>query len=178
MDNLIFVTGNVNKLREANLILETKLNTKNIDLIEIQSLDIEEVAKYKVKEAYNILNKPVIIEDTGLYIDNLNGFPGALIKFYYNQLGLENIIKFSANSKAIAKSIVVYYDGINFASFVGEISGYISSTIQKGDFNHAWDPIFIPDNHSKSFAQMSREYKISICHRGKAFKKFKEFFYK
>lgn len=177
MDNLIFVTGNVNKLREANLILDTKLNTKDIDLIEIQSLDIEEVAKYKVKEAYNILNKPVIIEDTGLYIDNLNGFPGALIKFYYNKLGLEKMLEISATSKAIAKSIIAYYDGINYATFLGEASGNISTNIEYGHFNHAWDPIFIPDGTHLSYAQMTREHKTSICHRGKAFRKLKDFLY-
>lgn len=179
MDNLVFVTGNVNKIREANLVLGKELTTKNIDLMEIQSLDIEEVAKYKVMEAFKILNKPVIVEDTGLYIDNLNGFPGALIKFYYNKLGLEKMLEISANSKATAKSIIAYYDGINYATFLGEATGHISTKIEYGDFNHAWDPIFIPDdNHFNlrlSYAQMTREDKTSICHRGKAFRKLKEF---
>jgi non-canonical purine NTP pyrophosphatase (RdgB/HAM1 family) len=180
MDNLVFVTGNVNKIREANLVLGKELTTKNIDLMEVQSLDIEEVAKHKVMEAFKILNKPVIVEDTGLCIDNLNGFPGALIKFYYNKLGLEKMLEISATSKATAKSIIAYYDGINYATFLGEATGHISSTIEYGHFNHAWDPIFIPDgsdfNPCLSYAQMTREYKTSICHRGKAFRKLKEFF--
>lgn len=175
MDEITFITGNIDKIREANLVLDTKLNTKNIDLMEIQSLDVEEVIKHKVKQAYEIIKSPVIVEDTGLYIDNLNGFPGAFIKFYYNQLGLEKMIEFSANSTATAKSCIGYYDGINFACFVGEARGHISDTILKGDFNHAWDPIFIPINHTNSYAQMSREYKTSICHRGDAFRQLKAF---
>jgi non-canonical purine NTP pyrophosphatase (RdgB/HAM1 family) len=178
MDKITFITGNINKIREANLVLETKLNTKNIDLMEIQSLDVEEVVKHKVKQAYDFLETPVIVEDTGLYIYNLNGLPGAFIKFYYNQLGLEKMIEFSANSKATAKSCIGYYDGINFACFVGEARGHISDTILKGDFNHAWDPIFIPINHTNSYAQMSREYKTSICHRGDAFRQLKAFLFR
>jgi XTP/dITP diphosphohydrolase len=176
MDKLTFITGNINKLREAELVLNTKLNTENIDLLEIQSLDVEEVVKHKVKQAYEIIKSPVIVEDTGLYIDNLNGFPGALIKFYYNKLGLEKMVEISANSTATAKSCIGYYDGINFACFVGEARGYISPTILRGDFNNAWDPIFIPIDHTISYAQMTRDYKTSICHRGNAFKQLKEFF--
>ena len=83
-----FLTGNKNKVEEAQKILGNKFKVinKKIDLPEIQSTEVEEVIKEKVQTAYDQLKEPVFAEDTGVYIDNMNGFPGALIKFYFDKL--------------------------------------------------------------------------------------------
>lgn len=79
---MLFITGNKNKLKEASAILGVPLESYDIDLVEIQSMSVEEVVQAKVLEAkkHVSLGTPFFVEDTGLYIDDANGFPGALIK--------------------------------------------------------------------------------------------------
>ena len=93
---VFFLTGNKNKLKEASAIINNsiELENKKIDLDEIQSTLVEEVIKHKVIQAYNIIKEPCIAEDTGLYIKNMNGFPGALIKYYFDKIINKGISKF------------------------------------------------------------------------------------
>ena len=93
---LLFLTGNKNKLEEVSQIMgeEFKIDNKKIDLPEIQSTSVEEVIAEKLKAAYKIVKKPVFCEDTGVYIKNMNNFPGALIKFYLDHIGTKGIAKF------------------------------------------------------------------------------------
>jgi XTP/dITP diphosphohydrolase len=173
--NVIFLTGNKNKLKEARLILGDKIKLKNkkIDLDEIQSTSVEEVIKHKVALAYNLIKKPCIAEDTGVYIKNMNGFPGALIKFYLDKLGNKGISKFNGGSDAYAETIIGYHDGKKIHIFKGKVNGKISKTPKGNGFG--WDPIFIPKNNTKSFSQMTEEDKNKISMRGKAFRKFRSF---
>src|SRR3989344_4748411 len=80
-NEIIFVTGNKAKVREAESILKIPLKVKELALDEIQDLDLEKIALHKLKQAYKILKKPLIIDDVSLEIDEWNGFPGPLIKW-------------------------------------------------------------------------------------------------
>ncbi len=176
MQNITFVTGNKNKLKEVEEILGIKLKHQDIDLHEIQEVSVECVVEHKAKKAYELINKPVVVEDTGLCFDAFNGFPGALIKWMLKYAGKENICKilngFSRNAKAVCA--VGYYDGKNFQVFNGEIDGKIID-FPRGESSFGWDFIFIPKGQDKTFAEMSLEEKNKISHRSKAWKKFKEF---
>jgi non-canonical purine NTP pyrophosphatase (RdgB/HAM1 family) len=79
---MILITGNKNKVKEFEFILGFKIENIDLQLEEIQSIDVEEVAKHKAKSAYNMLKKPVIVEDTGLYFEELNGLQGAIFLTY------------------------------------------------------------------------------------------------
>ena len=173
---LLFLTGNKNKLNEAKDIMGDKfqINNKKVDLPEIQSTNVEEVITEKLKEAYKIVKKPVFCEDTGVYIKNMNNFPGALIKFYLEHLGNKGISKFNGGSKAYAETVIGYHDGKKIYFFKGKIDGKISKKPQGKGFG--WDPIFIPKGFNKSFAEISQEEKNKISMRAKAFKKFKKHF--
>jgi len=176
---VFFLTGNKNKLKEASAIINNsiQLENKKIDLDEIQSTLVEEVIKHKVIQAYNIIKEPCIAEDTGLYIKNMNGFPGALIKYYFDKIGNKGISKFNGGSNAYAETIIGYHDGEMVHIFKGRINGSISKK-PKGE-GFGWDPIFIPKirnkNNTNTFAEMTEEEKNKISMRAKAFKKFKTF---
>ena len=88
---MFFVTANKNKLRGFEEILGMKLEQIEIDLEEIQDIEVEKVVEHKALEAYEKVGKPVIVEDTGLYIEAWKGFPGALAKWVDKTIGFENI---------------------------------------------------------------------------------------
>lgn len=179
--SIIFVTGNSGKIAETRAILGSRVVQKNIDLPEIQSMEVEEVCLEKVKYAFDIIKKPVMVEDTGVYISNMNGFPGALIKFYEKTLGLEEIVKRDGGSLVYVKSSIAYYDGTNLRVFSGIINGTIAKSVQNGPYGFGWDPIFIPNDQNeikfngKSFAEITEEEKLSISQRGIALKALKKY---
>ena len=170
-----FVTSSEDKVREAESILGVKLKRANLDLKEIQSLSVEEVATDKAKRAFDIIRKPVIVEDTGLYIEALNGFPGALIKWVLKTIGNEGLCKLvGENRKALAKTCICFFDGKKLQSFIGELEGIIAEK-PRGERGFGWDPIFIPKGYDKTFAELSEEEKNNISMRKIAFLKLKEF---
>jgi len=172
---MIFATGNHQKLKEFEKILGIKLNHSDLDLDEIQSIEVEEVAKHKAKQAYDLLKEPVIIEDTGLYFEELNGLPGALVKFFVKKLTLEKICSLvKENRKAKAMTCIAYFDGENLKTFIGETKGKIAEE-PRGTNGFGWDPIFIPEGYDKTFAELTDEEKTSKFMRKEAIKKLKEF---
>ncbi|MFZ3054675.1 MAG: RdgB/HAM1 family non-canonical purine NTP pyrophosphatase [Minisyncoccales bacterium] len=172
---MIFATGNHQKLKEFEDILGIKLNHSDLDLDEIQSTEVEEVAKHKVKQVYDLLKEPVIVEDTGLYFEELNGLPGALVKFFVKKLTLEKICSLiKENRKAKAVTCIAYFDGENLKTFIGETKGKIAEE-PRGTNGFGWDPIFIPEGYDKTFAELADEEKTSKFMRKEAIEKLKEF---
>ena len=172
---MIFVTGNHQKLKEFEEILGIKLNHSDLDLEEIQSINVEEVAEHKARQAYALLNEPILVEDTGLYFEDLNGLPGALIKHFVKKLSLEKICSLvGENRKARAVTCICYFDGEEIKIFVGETEGEVARE-PRGTNGFGWDPIFIPEGYEKTFAELSDEEKTSKFMRKEAIKKFKSF---
>ncbi len=172
---MIFVTGNHQKLKEFEEILGMKLEHKDLDLDEIQSVEVEEVAKHKARQAFEILKEPAVVEDTGLYFEELNGLPGALIKFFIKKLSLDRICELiKENRKALARTAIAYFDGKKMKVFVGETRGEISGK-PKGSNGFGWDPIFIPEGYDRTFAELTDEEKVSKFMRKEAIRKLKEF---
>lgn len=172
---MIFVTGNHQKLKEFEEILGIKLNHSDLDFEEIQSINVEEVAEHKARQAYALLNEPVIVEDTGLYFEDLNGLPGALIKHFVKKLPLEKICSLvGENRKARAVTCICYFDGEEIKTFVGETGGEIVRE-PRGTNGFGWDPIFVPEGYEKTFAELSDEEKTSKFMRKEAIKKLKSF---
>jgi len=174
---IYFVTSNKNKVREAEEILGKKLKNVKLDIPEIQSLNVEEVIKEKAKKAYCKIKNPVLLEDTGFYIESLNNFPGALIKWMLGTLGNQgicSILKDEKNRKVTVKTCFCLYNGRNFNIFTGSLKGTIPKT-PKGETGFGWDPIFIPDGYEKSFAEMTSEEKNAISMRKIALEKLRQF---
>jgi len=173
MKDIVFITGNENKVREAKQILNKDIISENLDLRELQAVDLEDVIEEKLKHGYDILKKPVMVEDTGLFLNALKGFPGALIKMLLERIGRQGIVKILQGFEdkgVIAKCAVGFTsDGKDIKVFIGEVKGKIVEP--KGESGFGWDPIFQPDGFDKTFAEMGAEEKNAISHRFKAFKK-------
>jgi len=181
---IIFVTGNLNKAKEAALILENfriDVEHANLRLTEIQSDSLDDIAKASALEAAHRLGKPVIVEDSGLFIKSLNGFPGPFSSYVQKTIGNKGILKLMRGIKdreASFKSVVAYCDGKRKAvSFTGEIPGKISYK-EKGKI-WAFDPIFIPDQvGQKTYAEMGTVEKNRISHRRRALESFAKWYLK
>lgn len=178
---LILVTGNENKLTEFRAILDGfDLKNVKIDLEEIQSLCLKEICEHKVKKAFEIVGKPVLVEDTGFFIDELGGLPGPFIKFFEKKMGNESIMKLisgSDNRGAVAKTCVTYFDGKSLLSCVGEVEGEITRSSKSGE-SFGFDCCFRPKGFDKTFSEMGIVEKNKISQRRKAIEKFKEDFEK
>lgn len=177
MSTLYFVTGNKNKFFEVKSLLEDIAELKHFktELTEIQADTLEKIAEYKVREAYSKLRQPVIVEDSGLFINSLNGFPGPYSKYVYKTIGNSGILKLMENIEdrgAIFRAVVAYYDGNILKSFVGEVYGTISKE-ERGKGGFGYDPIFIPEGYNITFAE-DPILKNKISHRYRAFIKLKE----
>ncbi|HOI59934.1 MAG TPA: RdgB/HAM1 family non-canonical purine NTP pyrophosphatase [Candidatus Pacearchaeota archaeon] len=168
---MILITGNENKVKEFEEILGFKISHRSLDLEEIQGVDVEEISKYKAKKAYEVVKEPVVVEDIGLFFNELNGLPGALIKWFEKRLSYEqicNLIK--EDRKAIAKIVVSYFDGKELKQFIGEVQGEIALS-PRGENGFGWDKIFIPQGYDKTFAEMNTNEKHNISMRKIALEK-------
>lgn len=180
MASIIFVTGNKNKVREAELILKPfNINISSVDLNidEVQADDVEYIAKRAAEDSYKILRAPLIVEDSGLYINALNGFPGPYSSYVYKTLGVQGILKLMAGIErrdAMFKAVVAYADESVVKIFTGLSTGWISLEARGGGWG--FDPIFIPEGSTKTFGEMSVEEKNFFSHRGKALMNFAKWF--
>lgn len=182
--SICFITGNINKLKEfVNIFGKSSIviTHKNLQLPEIQAVDVAEVVEVKALHAFQEVKQPVIVEDTGLYIEKpMNGFPGALIKHYYERLGSSGICEINGGSNAYAETIIGYCEYSMVRTFVGRTYGKIAHVHQQGKYGFGWDDVFIPDSTEifdnsagLSFAQILPEQKNTISMRRQAIDNFR-----
>lgn len=178
MKKVVFVTSQKGKVEEARGILGKSFLIKqvNLDLEEIQTIDGRDVIRHKVREAFQVLKKPVVVEDTSLYFEAWKGLPGALIRWFLKTVGCGGICKMMSNEKnreAVAESAMAYCDGKVTKFVLGRIKGSIPLK-QRGKSGFGWDPIFIPKGFKKTFAEMTREEKNQISMRKIALEKLRK----
>lgn len=164
---ITIITGNQNKAHEFERLLGVELETVKIDLTEIQTTDVREVARAKAEEAYRQLGRPCFVDDTGLTIHEWGELPGALIKWFIDNVGNDGIINMMKNSKSRAATVTTalgYCDENGEQVFVGELSGTIADS-QAGENGFGYDPIFIPEGHTQTFAEMNHAEKDMISMR-------------
>lgn len=173
---LLFATNNLGKLREATLVLRkfgVALRAAAVSKIEIQSTSLREIATYAARTAYRAAGRPIVVEDSGLFIDALKGFPGPYSSYVYSTIGLRGVLKLmdgieDRRARFIAVvALAVSEDDVYV--FEGSVEGYISPEI-RGDRGFGFDPIFIPAGYSRTFGEMDIDEKTGCSHRGKAFR--------
>jgi non-canonical purine NTP pyrophosphatase (RdgB/HAM1 family) len=168
----MLVTSNKGKLAEWQRLFPAtiKLEAADINLDEIQSLDIETIAIDKAKRAYDIIGKPVLVEDVGIHVIGLGGLPGPLIKFFELAMGNDAIYQLSKgkDTTATAVSIAAYYDGARTITGRGDIVGAVVAP--RGTNGFGFDHVFQPDGQTKTFAEMTPAEKDRISHRSQAIK--------
>jgi len=188
--SILFVSSNDNKVREARRILSkfgiNVLHYKG-KIREIQENSLSKIASQKVLDAYEEARRRklprgaagptgVIVEDDGLFIDSLGGFPGPYSSYAYDTIGNKGIMNLLQNSEhrnAKFVAIIAYYNTDEEVKlFESSIPGKISKEIEKGGWGY--DPIFIPDGESKTYANISDKDKFS--HRSAALTKFSNWF--
>jgi XTP/dITP diphosphohydrolase len=176
LSDLLFVSSNIHKFTETEKILKSfgiSIQFFKLNLEEIQSNSIKQIAIKKAQNAFSKCKKPLIIEDDGLNIDSLDGFPGPYSSYVQKTIGnkgILNLLKYNRGAKFV--STITYCDKYGLESFEGKLDGTISKS-QKGK-GWGYDPIFIPKNMQKTFAQLDE--KNIISHRYKALKKFSNWY--
>ncbi|KMP10690.1 nucleoside triphosphatase [Candidatus Nitromaritima sp. SCGC AAA799-A02] len=177
-NQLKFVTGNADKVREASEILGHPLQQAAAALVyEMQTNDSTELVMHKAKQAYDELKCPVLVEDSGLLFEAWNGLPGALIKWFEISVGCDGILKMLDgfdNREAAAVCITAVFDGREFRMGRGEVKGTVAESL-RGENGFGWDVLFIPDGHDRTYAEMSPEEKNEISHRRRAFEQLKKY---
>ncbi|KAB5575897.1 putative inosine triphosphate pyrophosphatase [Coniochaeta sp. 2T2.1] len=178
--NVNFITGNAGKLREVKAILEPAIQVDNqtLDLLEIQGT-VEEVTLDKCRRAADLVEGPVLVEDTCLCFNALNGLPGPYIKWFMQSIGhagLNNLLAAYENKSAKAVTTFAYCAGPGHEPilFQGVTEGRIVPA--RGPAHFGWDPIF--EYEGKTYAEMDGPEKNAISHRGKALVKLQEWFKK
>jgi len=177
---IIFASTNENKFKEILLHLrnfDLEIEFLRFKTNEIQSEILEDIALEKSKVAFEIIGQPLIVEDTGLFIDSLNGFPGPYSSYVLQTIGNNGILELLSNKSnrlAYFRSVIAYNDGKYNLTFSGEARGNISDHIS--EVGWGYDPIFIPEGSSITYGQHGIKNKISKSHRTHALNHFAEWY--
>jgi XTP/dITP diphosphohydrolase len=185
---VFFATGNVHKFDEArNLLAKIGIAVSMLKVKgeELQSDSLVEIAQASAREAFNRCCLPVIVEDAGLFIEALNGFPGPYAAYVYKTIGNKGVLELMdgvETRKAVFRSAIAYCDSDTEAPvvFEGEAQGEITVNERSGSdkSGFGFDPIFRPSGSMKTFAQMTLEEKSHFSHRANAISKFAEWYKK
>ena len=174
---ITFITGNEHKVKEAeNIFKDYDISLEHIDLgyDELQGT-LEEVAMSGAKYASRKLDKPVIVEDAGLFIKALKGFPGTYSHYVQDTLGNQGILKLLADTDdryADFRSVIGYCAPNSEPKiFLGKVSGE-NAVEEKGDLGFAFDPIFYVPSLGKTFGEHTTDEKNQFSHRKNSLEQF------
>ncbi|SEW13141.1 XTP/dITP diphosphatase [Natrinema salifodinae] len=174
-----FVTGNDGKVREARDYLEGIESVEQLayDYTEVQSDSLAEIATRGAREAFEHLgsDEPVLVDDAGLFVDALGGFPGPYSSYVEDTVGVERLWRLAAdeeNRRAQFRTVLAYADESGTETFEGSVAGTLVAPRGEGGFGY--DPIF--EYNGQTMAEMSTEEKNAISHRGRALAAFAEWY--
>lgn len=181
---IIFATQNSGKVKEVkNIFKESKYEI--ISLSDLNNdIEIEETgntffdnALIKAKAVFDIYKLPVIADDSGLEVEQLNGKPGVYSARYAgenctyddnNRKLIDELRKYSEPHYAKFICTSVYFDGEHILKAVGQLKGKIIKA-PRGTNGFGYDPIFLPDEYDRTLAELTLEEKNKISHRAKSF---------
>jgi XTP/dITP diphosphohydrolase len=180
---VFFATGNINKFNEARSILSQHgiaVGMLKLKGDEVQSDSLKEIAQKSVQNAYKRSHLPIFVEDAGLFVDALCGFPGPYAAYAYKTIHNSGILKLMEGATERAakfQSVIAYCDDQTPCEpicFDGEVKGEITHVERKqqGKSGFGFDPIFQPLGSEKTFAEMTIEEKNGFSHRAMAIRKF------
>jgi XTP/dITP diphosphohydrolase len=175
---LWFATSNDHKFEEAKLVLgefgivPERLKAKGT---EIQSEDVSRIASAAALETFRKFGRRLFAEDTGLFVNQLGGFPGPYAAYVCRTIGpaaLASLLRSGADMSAEFVSAVAYSQGLGEPKvFVGRLKGRIARRA-RGTGGFGFDPIFISEGETRTLAELSIEEKCKISHRARALRKF------
>ncbi len=171
---LYFVTSNEHKVEEvAHVLVPYGIEVRQVhqELAEPDLGSQEKVALYKAEQAYALVKKPVIVEDTGIYFKAYRDFPGIFAKRIYNGIGLKGLLKLlkGVDRRVVFKVVIVLQWGKTVRQrkvFVGTLSGKMAHGVHKPSARRlAYEKLFIPDGYSKTIVEMPLSEKNKFSHR-------------
>ena len=171
MNKITFVTSNTNKflvLQEKLKVFGICLSHEKINLIEPQASSIQSVAEFKAKQAFELLKTPVLVNDSGLTIPALNGFPGPYTKYVSETVGnrgILNLLKDKSDRTAYLEQTFCYVDSTQVKCFSDKVPGHILMTENTGTHENKWGAIwdiFAPGTSEDSRSCMADEEYFSL----------------
>ncbi|ATD66564.1 non-canonical purine NTP pyrophosphatase [Luteimonas chenhongjianii] len=157
-----FMSGNEHKIKEVQRIL----GPVGVDIVpvsrkiaELQTQDVEALVRDKLIKAFQEIGRPLFVEHTGLYLRGLNDLPAGLTQIFWDRLEagrFTDLVAALADDKIIAKTVIGYCDGRQVHLFEGAIEGTVPR-VRAGPEDFQWDCVFIPDGHTRTFAEMGIE---------------------
>lgn len=174
---VVFASTNQNKFQEVRSILTPygiEVEFACLELTEIQSDSLEAIAKEKASSAFTKVSRPVIVEDDGLFVNALGGFPGQYSSYVFRTVGNAGILRLLSNVQDRSASFVslIAFAGKDIMIFKGRVSGKIAMQETMGGWGY--DPIFVPDGADRPYAAL--ENKNDYSHRRKALDLFAEWY--
>jgi XTP/dITP diphosphohydrolase len=180
---LTYVTSNPGKAREARSYLDG-VERVDYDYPEIQSDSLVEIAAHGALDAHREVGRPVLVDDAGLFVDALGGFPGPYSAYVHETVGVERVWRLAdpeSDHRASFRAVLAYCDAATrerqsdgVHTFDGRVTGRLVSP--RGDGGFGYDPIFEYDG--QTFAEMEPEEKNAVSHRGRALEQFAEWYHR
>lgn len=161
----VFITGNQHKADYLAKWLGLPLSHKKLDLEEVQSMDLHEVVEDKARRAYEIVGRPVLVEDVSLTFTAMGQLPGTFIKWFLQELELDGLCALAAKlDHQGAECAIIYalFDGSNMQRFEASQQGSIAKK-PRGSGGFGWNAIFIP-RQSPNLCGNGRSYIQSLEH--------------
>lgn len=170
------MSGNENKIKEVHRILAPV----GVDIVpvsrkieELQTQDVDALVRDKLIKAFQEIGRPLFVEHTGLYLRGLNDLPAGLTQIFWDRLEAKrftDLVAALGDDKVTAKTVLGYCDGHKMHLFEGAIEGTVPR-MPAGPKDFQWDCVFVPDGHTKTFAEMGTD-KDDISMRRLALDKF------
>lgn len=178
MLDLYFMSSNRLKIGEVQRILSSKnikISGCSLKINEIQSDSMCDIVIDKALKAYQILRRPLIVEQTGLRITDFGNLPGGLTQVFWDALQADKFCQFfsTGSTEVTAETVIAFCDGKQIYTFTGSIKGNIVEK-PRGCRDFQWDCIFQPIGYDETFAEMG-EKKNSISMRKLALEELRTF---
>lgn len=171
-----FLSANQHKIDEVQRIL----SPSGVDVVpvsrrieELQTEDVDRLVRDKLVKAFEMIGRPLFVEHTGLYLTGLNGLPAGLTQIFWDRLRADRfaaLVGGLGDRSVTAKTVLAYCDGREIHVFDGAIKGTVPE-MPAGPTDFQWDCVFIPEGHSRTFAELGAE-KDKISMRRLALDKF------
>lgn len=171
MVDVVFVTTNPGKFREARAILRpygVRLRWARRSLPEPQADELAEVARSKAASVRGFRGY-VLVEDSGLFIRSLSGFPGVYSAHFLRVWGFPPILELLRRRPrtAVFRSVAALRRGRTIRTFTGEVSGTIARRAT-GRNGFGYDPIFVPRGRRTTFGRLPPAFKNAVSHRARS----------
>jgi XTP/dITP diphosphohydrolase len=144
---------------------------RDLKPVEIQADTLEEISRAKCEALVGKVDAPFIVDDGGLFVDALHGFPGVFSAHALKTIGSAGILKLMegvADRRAHFAAVVSFYDGSEVRSFSGRCDGAITTAPRSSGHGFGFDPIFVPEGQTRTFGELPADYKNRFSHRGRA----------